>query len=209
MSTILNKISIQWTTRSQNHPIAILQSLKQLIFSVMSPPHNQRLFRRNSCIYNLIPTNHRFPFRSDHIGYPTNEIMLQLHFISQLLIFNKLLNFRICIPALIAEMHFISSNMYIRWREQSNQLIQYVTDKLKGFFLTRMESKMLPLSFTTTRYVWIRTTYRRCMPWHIKFRNNHNVTFGRIGYNFSNILLPIISSRSFGIMPVANSSFSS
>ena len=205
MCRILHKITIQRQTRCHNHLIATFESFYQLVFAIMPPPHDNRLFGRNFRIDDFIPTNHDFPFRSDYISNTTDKIMFQSSLIDQLFFLDETLDIGILKPALIAIMHLIASNMDIGRGKQSYDFIQHITDKFKRFFLAGMECKSVPTSFTTARKLRIGTACRSGMTWHIEFWHDHNLAFSCISDHLFNFLLCIKSRDRFRIMPIADS----
>ena len=79
--SVLNEIRIERTARSHNHLVAILKSLYQLMFAIMTPPHNHCLARRNTGIDDFVPADHRLSFGSYDISGTVHEIMFQPRFI--------------------------------------------------------------------------------------------------------------------------------
>ena len=97
--------------------------------------------------------------------------------------------------------------MDVRRRKQGKEFIEDLTDKGVRLFLTRMERKVCPTTFSSTRYFGISPANSSRMTRHIKFRYNHDLTFCCISYNLFDIFLCIKSRRSLGIMPVSDSPF--
>ena len=113
MLAVLHKVTIQRSARGHNDFVPVFQGLYQLMFSVVTPPHDYSFLGRHACIHNLIPANHGLSFRSQHVGYPTDKIMLKSYLIAQILVLDELLNLRIGIPALVSEMYFVATYMNI------------------------------------------------------------------------------------------------
>ena len=97
--------------------------------------------------------------------------------------------------------------MDIGRREQGDDLVEHVADKLERLFLAGMEREMLPFALASAGDFRIGTADSSSMARHVEFGNDHDVAIGCIGNDLLDLFLGVERSGCFRVVPVADSSF--
>ena len=82
MTAVLDEIGIQRTARGHNHPVAVFERFHQLVFAVVTPPHDDSLVGRDTSIDHLVPADHGLALGGDNIGGTADEILFKARFVT-------------------------------------------------------------------------------------------------------------------------------
>ena len=195
-------IKIQISVRGHDHIMFLLGSFNTSTFA--TPWHNCCI-RSKSAFENLIPTDNLTSVIVQELLYMIDNETLQTFFLTMILIrfqaqrFDTCLTFRTFLPSYLRT--FVTTYMDILWREDFNQFAIYIFQEFQNLIVagTKYIIGYSPLSpnfirSTGTTQFRISGKGSQHVSRKVNLRNNSDITFCGIIYNFLSLFLCIEST---------------